>query len=43
MYFYISGISVIIGGFMNIAGFVAFIVTIGFFYFMGKAHSKLDR
>ena len=43
MYFYISGISAIIGGFFKLAGIGAFILTLAFFYFMGKAHTTVAR
>jgi len=41
MYFYISGVSAIIGGFFKLAGIGAFILTITFFYFMGKTHATM--
>jgi hypothetical protein len=41
LYFYIGGISVIIGGFFNVAGVAALIITLAFFYYMGKLHKKL--
>ena len=43
LYFYISGISVIIGGFFNIAGFLAFVVSMLFFYILGKFHMKIKK
>ena len=41
MYFWIISISVIIGGFFHLAGIAAFILTIIFFYWVGKGHIKL--
>ena len=43
MYFWITSISVIIGGFFRVIGFMAFIITITFFYFLGKGNSKIDE
>ena len=43
IYFYITGISAIIGGFFQLAGIGAFILTITFFYFMGKTHATMAR
>ena len=43
MYFYITGISAIIGGFFKLAGIGAFILTITFFYFMGKTHATMVK
>lgn len=43
MYFYIVGISAIIGGFFNLAGILAFISTLLFFYMMGRTHTKIEK
>jgi len=43
MYFYIAGISAIIGGFFKLAGIGAFVLTITFFYFMGKTHATMVK
>jgi len=43
MYFYISGVAAIIGSFFKLAGIGAFILTLAFFYFMGKAHNAVAR
>jgi hypothetical protein len=42
LYFYIGGVSVIIGGFFNVAGAAALILTFLFFYHMGKFHKKVS-
>ena len=42
-YFYITGISAIIGGFIRLAGVAAFIITIVFFYIMGKMHGQINK
>ena len=41
MYFWITSISVIIGGFFHLAGVAAFILTLILFYLAGRGHSKL--
>jgi len=43
MYFYIIGISAIMGGFFRLAGIGAFILTLTFFYFMGKTHTTVAK
>jgi len=43
MYFYISGVAAIIGSFFKLAGIGAFILTLAFFYFMGKAHTTVVK
>jgi len=43
MYFYISGVAAIIGSFFKLAGIGAFILTLTFFYFMGKAHTTIAK
>ena len=43
MYYWIISISVIIGGFFNLAGVGSFIFTIIFFFWLGKGHKKLTE
>jgi hypothetical protein len=43
LYFYIGGISAIIGGFFNVAGASALILTFIFFYYMGKFHRRIAK
>ncbi len=43
MYFWIISISVIIGGFFNLAGVGSFIITITLFFWLGKGHKKLTE
>ena len=43
LYFYIGGISVIIGGFMHVAGATALIITLIFFYYAGKFHLAIKN
>ncbi len=43
LYFWITGISAIIGGFIGIAGIGAWILTIGIFYWVGKGHKHLKN
>ncbi len=43
MYFYIISLSAIIGGFFNLAGVGAFVMTLLLFYWAGKAHKKVTE
>ena len=43
LYFYIGGVSAIIGGFFNVAGIAALILTFIFFYQMGRFHKKVTK
>ena len=43
IYFWISSLSVIIGGFFGAAGIGAFIITIIFFYQLGRLHRHIEK
>ena len=43
LYFWVSGLSVLIGGFFGLSGVAAFIVSIIFFYYTGKLHRHLHK
>lgn len=43
LYFYIGSIATIIGGFVHAAGVAALIITVAFFYYMGKFHRRITR
>lgn len=43
LYFYIGSIATIIGGFVHAAGVAALIITLLFFYMMGKFHIKVMK
>ena len=43
LYFYIGGVSAILGGFFNVAGVVALIITLIFFYYAGKFHLAIKN
>ncbi len=43
LYFYVSGISAIIGGFFKLAGIGAFIFTLAFFYLAGRMHKRINN
>ncbi|MEM0107154.1 MAG: hypothetical protein QXD11_00625 [Candidatus Micrarchaeaceae archaeon] len=42
LYFYIGGVSAIIGGFFKLAGIASLIITLAFFYIMGKMHAHIE-
>ncbi len=39
LYFYIGGVAAIIGGFFEVAGIGALLLTLAFFYMMGRLHT----
>ena len=41
-YFWIGSFSTLIGGFFGFAGVAAILFSFGFFWFMGKFHTKLE-
>ena len=43
IYFWISSLSVIIGGFFGAVGVGAFIITIIFFYQLGRLHRHIEK
>ena len=43
IYFWITSLSVVIGGFFHLAGVGAFIFTLIFFYWLGRGHKRIEE
>ncbi len=42
MYFYMIGLSAIIGGFFGVVGAGAFVLALGVFYWLGGLHQRVE-